>query len=276
MINSASRVEVPDSCPDFKGRATSRFRPKLHSRAESLSLESLNMSRAVGRESLEYPKFGHQSLDMCLSRPNFGMSRLLRPISRLSRPNFGKSRLSRPTARLMSRLARLKLSARLCNLGLNPDAARPLARLMSRLSRPYVQTLQTQTLGVTMQFGSKSVCGAILGATHVQNFQFLCPDYQRDSSFESGCGVTMADTARLSRPRQSTREFPYQSGDGATFQTKSETARLSRPRRWRRDFPDHGGIGANFQTGEHDATFQTKAETPRTMNNSSLDTERFY
>ena len=49
------RVEVPDSCPDFKGRAISGFRPELHSRAESLSLESLEMSRAVGRENLDIP-----------------------------------------------------------------------------------------------------------------------------------------------------------------------------------------------------------------------------
>ena len=35
---TCSRVEVPHSCPDFEGRAASRFRPKLHSRAESLSL----------------------------------------------------------------------------------------------------------------------------------------------------------------------------------------------------------------------------------------------
>ena len=32
-----------------KGRAASAFRPKLHSRAESLSLESLDMSRHKGR-----------------------------------------------------------------------------------------------------------------------------------------------------------------------------------------------------------------------------------
>ena len=37
---------------------------KLHSRAESLSLESLDMSRAVDRESLDIPKFGRISLDM--------------------------------------------------------------------------------------------------------------------------------------------------------------------------------------------------------------------
>ena len=47
-----------------KGRAASGFRPKLHSRTESLSLESLDMSRAVGRESLNIPKFGRESLDM--------------------------------------------------------------------------------------------------------------------------------------------------------------------------------------------------------------------
>ena len=140
-----------------KGRAASGFRPKLHSRAESSSLESLDMSRAVGRESLNIPKFGRESLDMGrenldnipkfghesldmgreslsklswpisrLSRPNFGMCRLLRPMFRLARPSFGMSRLSRPTARFMSILSRLKLSARLCNLGLNPDEARPL------------------------------------------------------------------------------------------------------------------------------------------------------
>ena len=83
---------------------------------------------------------------------------------------------------LMSRLSRLKLSARLGNLSLNPDAARPLARLMSRFSRPYVQTFQTQTLGATMQFESKSRCGATLGATHVQIFQTLCPDFPDSNS----------------------------------------------------------------------------------------------
>ena len=52
---NATRVEVPDSCPDFEGRAASGCRPKLHIRAESLSLESLDMNRAVGRESLHIP-----------------------------------------------------------------------------------------------------------------------------------------------------------------------------------------------------------------------------
>ena len=89
---------------------------------------------------------------------------------------------------LMSRHSRLKLSARLCNLGLNPDAARPLARLTARLSRPYVQTFQTQTLGATVQFGSKSGCGATLGATHVQNFQTLCPDIP-DSNSRRDCAI---------------------------------------------------------------------------------------
>ena len=79
---------------------------------------------------------------------------------------------------LMTRLSRLKLSARLCNLGLNPIAARPLARFLSRLSRTDVQTtFQTRAVGANLQFGSKSGCGATLGATHVQTFQTLCPDF---------------------------------------------------------------------------------------------------
>ena len=55
-----------------KGRTSSGFRLKLHSRADSLSLESLDIrsgkhgqeSRAVVRESLDIPKTGRESLDM--------------------------------------------------------------------------------------------------------------------------------------------------------------------------------------------------------------------
>ena len=118
----------------------------------------------------------------------------------------------------MSRLSRLKLSARLCTLGLNPVAARPLARLILRFSRPYVQTLQTQTFGATLQFGSKtdaarpvarfmsrlsrpydktfkiqtlgatmpfgsnSGSGTTLGATHDQTFQTFCPNLPDSNS----------------------------------------------------------------------------------------------
>ena len=114
---------------------------------------------------------------------------------------------------LMSRLFRLELLARICNLSLNPDAARPVGRFMSRLSRLYDVTFNTQTFGANVQFGSKSGCsatlarlistlfrsyvqtfpfqtlganlqfvskfgcGATLGATHVQTFQTLCPDF---------------------------------------------------------------------------------------------------
>ena len=116
---------------------------------------------------------------------------------------------------LRSRLSRLELLAQICNLGLNPDAAqplarfmsrlsrpydktfqtqalganlhflclnleaaRPLARLMSRLSRPYVQTFQTRTLGAILQFGSKSGCGAPLGAIFVKTFQTFLQDFR--------------------------------------------------------------------------------------------------
>ena len=81
-----------------KGRAASGFRPKLHSRAEILSLERLDLSRAVGHGTIQ------------------------------------------------------------------------------------VQTFQTQNLGATMQFGSKSGYGATLGASHVQTFQTLCPDFPDSDS----------------------------------------------------------------------------------------------
>ena len=71
---------------------------------------------------------------------------------------------------LMTRFSRFKLSARLCNLRLNPDAAQPLARLMLQT---YIQIFQTQTLDATLQFGSKSGCSI----AHVQTFQTLCPDF---------------------------------------------------------------------------------------------------
>ena len=72
---------------------------------------------------------------------------------------------------LFSRICRLELSLRLCNCILNPDAAQPLNRFMSRLSRPYDKTSKTQTLGATLQFVSESGCCAALGAIHVQTFQ---------------------------------------------------------------------------------------------------------
>ena len=62
----------------------------------------------------------------------------------------------------MSRLSRLEPLARICSWGLNPDAGRPVGRFMSRLSRPYDKTFNTQTLGVNVQFGSKSGCSATL------------------------------------------------------------------------------------------------------------------
>ena len=46
------------------GHAASRFRPKLHNRAESFSLESLDMTRAVDLDSLDIEKFGRESQDL--------------------------------------------------------------------------------------------------------------------------------------------------------------------------------------------------------------------
>ena len=121
----------------------------------------------------------HSRLKLSARLRNLGLNRRRHDPWRDSRPDFPD---------FMSRLSRLKLSARLFNLGLNPDAARTLVRLMSRIFRPYVQTFQTQNLGATVQFGSKSGCGATLGATHVQNFQTLCPDIP-DSNSRRDCAI---------------------------------------------------------------------------------------
>ena len=79
-----------------KGRAASGFRPKLHSRAASLSLESLDMSRFVGRENLDIPKFGRKSLDMgreSLDIPKFGRESLDMGRKSLDIPKFGRESL---------------------------------------------------------------------------------------------------------------------------------------------------------------------------------------
>ena len=83
---------------------------------------------------------------------------------------------------LMSRLSQLKLLARICNLGLKPDAGRPVGRFMSRFSRPYDKTFRSPTLGANVQFGPKCGCSATRGATHDQTFQTSCPDFPDSNS----------------------------------------------------------------------------------------------
>ena len=56
-----------------------RMQTQIASRAESLRLESLDVSRTVGRESLDTPKFGRKSLDMgrqITEIPKFGRHNL--------------------------------------------------------------------------------------------------------------------------------------------------------------------------------------------------------
>ena len=156
-------VEIPDSCPDFEGHAASGFRHKLHVRTESLSLESLDMSRVVGRESLYIPKFGAKvwtwvakvwtqtfATHVHTFAPNFGMYRLSRPMSRFLQTIFGMSSLSRP----MSRLSRQML---VC-----PDFRNPCPDFCDQLW--HVQTFATR------------------GATHVHTFQTLCPHFSDSKS----------------------------------------------------------------------------------------------
>ena len=80
---------------------------------------------------------------------------------------------------------------------------------MFRLSRPYLQTFQTQTLSATLQLRSRSGCDATVGATHVQTFQTLCPDFPDSKFLARLCNLSLNPDAvgplaqlmsRLSRP----------------------------------------------------------------------------
>ena len=130
---------------------------------------------------------------------------------------------------LMSRLSRLELLARICNLSLNPDAARPVGRFMSRLSRPYDKTFNTQTLGANVQFGSKSGCSATLARlmsrlsrSYVQTFPTRTLGANLQFGSKPGCGATLGGfLSRLFRPYDKT--FKVQTlGATLQFGSKSE------------------------------------------------------
>ena len=107
----------------------------------------MDTSRAVGCERLDIIKFGRESLDM--GREFLDMGRkCLNTDFREHCPDFRDQILVCLDFRSPRR-----------------DSCPDFPELMSR------QSFQTQTLGATMQFGSKSECGAILGATHVQTLR---------------------------------------------------------------------------------------------------------
>ena len=188
-----------DSCPDFPDLMSRLSRLELLMRICNLSLNpdaARPLVRLMSRLSRPYVQtFQTHTVGENLQ---FGSksgcsATLARLMSRLSRSyvqtfplehsaqicNLGLNLdAARPLADfcpdfsdLMTRLSGLKLSARLCNLGLNPEAARPLARFLSRLLRPFDKTFKVETLGATLQFGSKSECGATLGTILVQTVQ---------------------------------------------------------------------------------------------------------
>ena len=184
-----------DSCPDCPELMCRLSRLELLARICNLSVNrdaARPVRRFMSRLSRPYDKtFNTQTLG---ANGQFGSksgcsATLMRLISTLSRSfvqTFPTRTLgaAQPLADfcpdfsdLMTRFSGLKLSARLCNLGLNPEAARPLARFLSRLFRPYDKTFNVETLGATLQFGSKSECGATLGTILVQTVQNLCADF---------------------------------------------------------------------------------------------------
>ena len=194
-----------DSCPDFPNLMSRLSRLELLARICNLS-PNPNAARPVGlfmsRRSRPYDKtFNTQTLG---ANVQFGsksgcsatLARLISTLSRSYVQTFPTQTLGvilqfasksgcgatlggfcPDFSDLMTRLSGLKLSARLCNLGLNPEAARPLARFLSRLLRPFDKTFKVETLGATLQFGSKSECGATLGMILVQTVQNLCADF---------------------------------------------------------------------------------------------------
>ena len=135
---------------------------------------------------------------------------------------------------LTSRLSRLELLARICNLSVNPDAARPVGRFMSRLSRPYDKTFNTQTIGANRQFESKSGCSATLmrlistlSRSFVQTFPTRTLGAILQFGSKSGCGATLGGfLSRLFRPYDktfraetlgATLQIGSKSGSGATL-----------------------------------------------------------
>ena len=65
--------------PRLCGSHRIRIQSEIASRAKSLRLKSLDMSRTVGRGSLDTPKFGRKSLDMgrqIAEIPKFGRHNL--------------------------------------------------------------------------------------------------------------------------------------------------------------------------------------------------------
>ena len=104
-----ARVEVPDSCSDFKGRVTSGFRPKLHSCTESL--ESLDKSRVVGCESLKiWSRNDSWSSRLCLGLESRAVST---SVTKVLKVDFLVV-LARPVAPLLFESRRLHVGLESC------------------------------------------------------------------------------------------------------------------------------------------------------------------
>ena len=124
------------------------------------------MGRAVGRESLDIPKFVRESLDM--GRESLDTD-FCDPF-----PDFCDQILACPDFRGPRRDSCPDFQTQTFSLTMQFESKSGCG---STLGANHVQVFQIQTLGSTMQFWSESGCGSTLAATHVQTFQFLCPDF---------------------------------------------------------------------------------------------------
>ena len=174
-----------NSCPDFSDLMSRLSRLKPLARNCNLG-QNLDAARPLVRFIPYFPDLMTRLSRLRLSARLYNLGPnpdAARPLARFI-PDFPD---------LMTRLSMFKLSPRLCNLGPNPDAA----QIMYRLSRPSVQT---QTLGTNLQFGSKSGYSANIGAIHVQTFQTLCPDFPNSNCWrDSALGLNPDGTRPLAR-----------------------------------------------------------------------------
>ena len=88
-----ARAKVPDACPDFESQVASGSRPKLHSRVESLSMESLNKKPFREFRKSGHPKAWSRKFGQELRRSGHEIFRLSPLCNQTFASNFCYSRI---------------------------------------------------------------------------------------------------------------------------------------------------------------------------------------
>ena len=230
IVSCTTRVEVQDSCPDFRDKSLAcPYFPDPNSAC---------------------PDFGDQiwrfqTFATIMIRRDF-RDRSGGGATKTSLLIFAMSRLSR-TRVAISRLSRLKNSG--ATFATEADTARPCGSgngVTGAIKLSYFQTFQTkmETQFFRPTWRRRDFKKKIAGLSRPIG-------RRRDFRDQGGYIATQKATARPAwpaRPEMALSSFSRRSGSGATFAFRVEAVRLSRLRRRRRDFPDQGGDSATFQT----------------------------